>query len=614
MASTAKILQAHEEAKSYDRIKSKHLIGTLFTDFTPWNNLYGFRNFLYAPSGKKIEFQDDPAVIVGTAVFKGTGEEVAIIAQQTPSSEKERTSLNYGMVKADGYGLSLCMMNYAEENRLKLFTFIDTVGGDPYEYSAEKLQSWLISYCQSRMISIRTKTITTVLGLGGSGGAIAIQLGHRRFMLARAEYSVITAEGCSAILFRSADKIAEALEVLQPTASYMKKYGVIDEIIKEPSLGKSDYIDATLKNLLKSLTGASRELDHFEVGHLRRELRGKIEKCGRVKKQQRIYEGISKKIKAWLPNYFSGKKQNPDISEMQIALYGSEPYFCNDEKDGQGKVIRPGCKKQLTKKELHANNSSCPYCGRPEALSSDDYLDFLLDESSFHEIKPDLSLEDIDPTYKFFNYSSSRQKLAGKTDSKDSLVAGYGTMFGIPVAVAVCDFRFMGGSMSSVFGEKMNIVANYAIENKLPLITVTVSGGARMQEGTVALYQMAKTVSAIMRLKEHGLPNISILGHPTTGGALASYAVQGDFIIAEKRAVIAFAGDRVVKLTSGGRGVDPGIMSSEFYEKHGGVHLVIERSQLKSAISGLLQLKGFKNIEKTRVFRENSNLGGDDWL
>ena len=107
MASTAKTLKAHEEAKSYDRIKSKHLIGTIFTDFTPWNKLYGFRNFIHAPSGKKIEFANDPAVIVGTAVFKGTGEEVAVIAQQTPSSEKERTTLNYGMVKADGYGLSL---------------------------------------------------------------------------------------------------------------------------------------------------------------------------------------------------------------------------------------------------------------------------------------------------------------------------------------------------------------------------------------------------------------------------------------------------------------------------------------------------------------------------
>ena len=616
MAKTPKILQSHEEAKSYDRVKSKHVLSALFTDFTPWNELSGFRSFIHAPSGKKIEFVNDPSVIVGTARFKPTGTLSAVIAQQTPSGEKERAALNYGMVKADGYGLSWCMMDYAERNGLTLFTFVDTVGGDPYEYSAEKLQSWLISYCQSKMISLRTRTVTTVLGLGGSGGAIAIQLGHRRLMLSRAEYSVITAEGCSAILFRSADKVAEALEVLQPTAAHMKRYGIIDEIVKEAPLGKPGYMTQTLKSLGKSLAAAARELENSETRRLSEELREKIRRCGRVKKQRRIYEGISKKIKAWLPNYFSGSRQSHDISEMQIAIYGSEPHFCNDEKDGQGKTIRPGCKSQLTKEELHANNSSCPYCHRPEALSSDDYLDFLLDGESFHEIEPELAVEDIDPAYKFFNYAASRQKLAGKTDSRDSLVTGYGTMFGMPVAVAVCDFRFMGGSMSSVFGEKMNMVVSYAVEHRLPLITVTVSGGARMQEGTVALYQMAKTIEALMRLREHGLPNISILGHPTTGGALASYAVQGDFIIAEKKATIAFAGDRVVKLTSGGRGVDPKIMSSEFYDDNGGVHLVAERRQIKSAVSGLLQFRGFRNSDPEPGFRheEADMFGGEDWL
>ena len=119
-----------------------------------------------------------------------------------------------------------------------------------------------------------------------------------------------------------------------------------------------------------------------------------------------------------------------------------------------------------------------------------------------------------------------------------------------------------------------------------------------MQEGTVALYQMAKTISAILELKESGLPFISVLGHPTTGGALASYAVQGDFIIAEKKATIAFAGDRVVKLTSGGRGVDPNTMTSEFFSKRGGIHLVTERSQLKSTIAGALRLTPWYNRYK----------------
>ena len=142
--------------------------------------------------------------------------------------------------------------------------------------------------------------------------------------------------------------------------------------------------------------------------------------------------------------------------------------------------------------------------------------------------------------------------------------------------------------------KKLKLIVDHAIRRKLPLITVTSSGGARMQEGTVALYQMAKTISAISKLKEAGLPHISILGHPTTGGALASYAVQGDFIISERKATIAFAGDRVVKLTSGGRGVDPEIMTSEFYMEHGGIHLVTQRNQFKSVIAGILHVKGFE--------------------
>ena len=620
MASNTKSLQAHEEAKSYNRIKSKHIMENLFEDFTPWNELEGFKNYIYAPTGRKIELVDDPVMIIGTATLKETGRKVAIIAQQTPSDDDERIKLNFGMVKADGYGLSHNMMEYAEDNDLMLFTFIDTVGGDPYEYSAEKLQSWLISYCQSKMITLRTKSISTIVGLGGSGGAIAIQLGHKRLMFSRAEYSVITAEGCSAILFRSAEKVADALEVLQPTADYMLRYGIIDEIIKEPSLDKSDYIENTLKKLNKALIKASKELDPMDVNYLKKDLRERIEKCGQIEKQPNIYKGISKKIKAWLPDYFKKPVTSPDVSQMQIALYGAEPHFCNDEKDADGQTVREGCREQLTLEELHNNHSSCPNCHKPETLGSDDYLNFLIDDGTFHEIKQELSVDNINSKYKFFDYSSSREKIKGKTDSKDALVTGYGTMNGIPVAIAVCDFRFMGGSMSAVFGEKMKIIVDYAISKRLALITVTVSGGARMQEGTVALYQMAKTIAALSKLKEQGLPNISILGHPTTGGALASYAVQGDYLIAERKAYIAFAGDRVVKLTSGGRGVDPEIMTSEFYMKHGGIHLVIERNQLKSSISGLLRLQQFKNRDdvkrekKIRNQNMEAQLNNEDWL
>jgi acetyl-CoA carboxylase carboxyl transferase beta subunit len=595
MSKKSKILQLHEDSISYNRIKSKHIIENLYTNFVPWNELDGYKNFIKAPNGKIIMFEDDPAVIIGTAVFKGSNKRVGIIAQQTPSNDNERTKFNFGLVKADGYGLSINMMEYAEENNIILHTYVDTIGGDPYEYSAEKLQSWLISYCQDKMIRLKTKSISVVIGSGGSGGAIAIQLAHKRFMLSRAEYSVITSKGCSAILFRTADNEEQALKVLQPTSDYMLKYGIIDKVIKEPSLDKADYYKKVTDNIENALIKATAELEKSDVYYLRNTLVKKIEEVGQIEQNPHRYQTFAKKLKK-LVNRYQSKNQNPDISQMQIALYGGQPYVCNDEKDQDGNVIRPGCKYQTTESEFRENYYSCPNCHKQMSLNSDEYIDMLLDDGSFNEIRPDISVDNIDSKFNFYDYTDSRKKMEGRTDSKDSLVIGYGTIYDTPVTIAVSDFRYMGGSMGSVFGEKMRLIAEFALMKKLPLISITASGGARMQEGTVALYQMAKTVATSIKLKEADLPYITILGHPTTGGALASYAVQGDFIISEKKANIAFAGDRVVKLTSGGRGVSPEIMSSEFYEKHGGIHLVLERTQMKSVLAGILKVTHWYNF------------------
>ena len=139
MSKQSKAVEAHGEAKSPDRIKARTLVGLLYEDFAPWSGLDGFSPAVKSPSGRMIEMADDPAVIAGVGTLKENGKRVAVIAQQTPSNEEERAAMNYGMVKADGYAISIGMMEYAEKNGLVLNTFIDTVGGDPYEYSAEKL-------------------------------------------------------------------------------------------------------------------------------------------------------------------------------------------------------------------------------------------------------------------------------------------------------------------------------------------------------------------------------------------------------------------------------------------------------------------------------------------
>ncbi|MCK5392199.1 MAG: hypothetical protein KAJ31_07205, partial [Deltaproteobacteria bacterium] len=389
MSRPSKLMLIHEQARSYKKIKSKDIVDSLYKDFVPYSELEDFSHEIKTPSGNIIELVDDPAVIIGTAVLKSTNKRVAIIGQQMPTSDDDRLKYNFGLVKADGYGLAYNMMEYAEENDLMLHTYVDTIGGDPFEYSAEKLQSWLISFCQSKMISLNTKSVSIVLGSGGSGGAIAFQLAHKRLMLSRAEYSVITAEGCSAILFRSGDKIEEALEVLQPTSDYMLKYGMVDKVIKEPSLDSSDYLTKTLNLIDKTLVKAMEELEKSDTNYLKKKLIEKIQEVGQVEKGDHRYQAIAKKIRSWLPHAF-GKSATPEVSHMQIALYGAEPHFCNDEKDAEGNITRPGCRKHFAKEDFQKNFFSCPYCEKPSPLGSDDYLDLLLNTDSFHELHSNL--------------------------------------------------------------------------------------------------------------------------------------------------------------------------------------------------------------------------------
>ena len=170
----------------------------------------------------------------------------------------------------------------------------------------------------------------------------------------------------------------------------------------------------------------------------------------------------------------------------------------------------------------------------------------------------------------------------------------------IPVALAVSNFAYMGGSMGAVVGEKFRAIVHFALAHHLPLLAITATGGARMQEGTVALVQMAKTTAAVVALRRAGLPYIAVLGHPTLGGVLASYATLADFIIAEAKATLSFAGDRVVKLTSQGRGIPPEMMTAEFFAHHGGIHAVAKRHAMKALIAGVLRMTPWYSMLKNR--------------
>jgi len=247
----------------------------------------------------------------------------------------------------------------------------------------------------------------------------------------------------------------------------------------------------------------------------------------------------------------------------------------------------PSCEEMLFNKQLDKVQRVCPNCGHHFRLSADARLALLLDHGSFVERDP--GLQSVDPLG-FVDQKAYPDRIAAAqlaTGMRDAAVWGTGTIDGRPIAICVMDFGFMGGSMGAVVGEKVTRAAEYALAQRLPLVVVSASGGARMQEGTLALMQLVKTVAAVERLRDGGVPFVSVLSDPTTGGVFASFAVLGDVNLAEPNALIGFAGARVSAGTIS-QELPAGFQRSEFLFNHGFLDRVVHRSALRSEISGLL--------------------------
>jgi acetyl-CoA carboxylase carboxyl transferase subunit beta len=227
----------------------------------------------------------------------------------------------------------------------------------------------------------------------------------------------------------------------------------------------------------------------------------------------------------------------------------------------------------------------CPNCGHHRRISAQEYIDLLVDEGSWHELFS--TLKSADPL-KFENYTERVQAAIKKAGPLDAIRTGYARLHGMSVSLGVMDFAFMGGSMGSVVGEKIARLTRHAIDKRTPLILVSASGGARMQEGVLSLMQMAKTSVVVAELQGRGVPFISVLTNPTTGGVSASYAMQGDVILAEPGAVIGFAGPRVIKQTIG-QDLPEGFQTAEFLLDHGMIDAVVPRGELRDTTAQLLR-------------------------
>ena len=244
------------------------------------------------------------------------------------------------------------------------------------------------------------------------------------------------------------------------------------------------------------------------------------------------------------------------------------------------------CKEIIYKDDLHKNLSVCPNCGKHFRLSSRRRIKQIADEGTFEEIGKDIVTQD---PLKFDGYIKKVEALKDKTKIEEAVKCGVCEIEGERAVLAVMDGNFLMGSMGEAVGERITLAIEKAIEEKLPLVIISVSGGARMQEGIISLMQMAKTAAAVKRLNEAGLLYISILTDPTTGGVTASFASLGDIILAEPKALIGFAGPRVIEQTIRQK-LPEGFQSSEFLLEHGFIDKIVERKDMKSVIAKIIRL------------------------
>ena len=249
----------------------------------------------------------------------------------------------------------------------------------------------------------------------------------------------------------------------------------------------------------------------------------------------------------------------------------------------------PTCDAQVFNRQLERNQRVCPSCGHHFRMSVGERIDLLLDPDSFEE--RDAGLEAVDRLgfHDDRPYAHRLEASQLKTGLRDAVVWGVGRIEGQRVAIGIFDFRFMGGSMGAVVGEKLARCFEAALEERIPAVVVSASGGARMQEGTLSLMQLAKTTAPLPRLDEAGVPFISVLTDPTTGGVLASFANLGDVVLAEPKALIGFAGARVASGTVGEE-LPEGFQTAEFLLEHGFVDAVVPRAELRTTLARLLRL------------------------
>lgn len=272
-------------------------------------------------------------------------------------------------------------------------------------------------------------------------------------------------------------------------------------------------------------------------------------------------------------------------SKKKYATLSVEKSLKKRETTGSGLWEKcPSCHEILYKKDIKDNMRKCTNCDHHFSMTASERITLLIDEDTF--VEKDGDLRSVNPL-DFPEYKEKYERTSERLNMNEGAISGLGTMNGIKVSIAVMDFNFLGGSMGSVVGEKITRAIERGIEEKCPVVVVATSGGARMHEGILSLMQMAKTSAALERLRRAGYPFISVPVNPTTGGVTASFAMLGDVIITEPKALIGFAGPRVIEQTIKQK-LPEGFQKSEFLLESGMIDVISKREDLKDKISLIL--------------------------
>ena len=272
-----------------------------------------------------------------------------------------------------------------------------------------------------------------------------------------------------------------------------------------------------------------------------------------------------------------------------------------DTDEGAGLWVKCSeCSQVAYRKDLISNFNVCSNCGHHNRINSDERINIIADKNSFKEF--DSSLSPTDPLgFKDRRaYADRIKESQAGTGLRDGVVTGICSVNSMPLALAVMDFRFMGGSMGSVVGEKITRIIERATLENFPILIVCASGGARMQEGMLSLMQMAKISGALKKHKEKNLLYMPLLTHPTTGGVTASFAMLGDLILAEPKALIGFAGRRVIEQTLREKLPD-NFQTAEYLLEHGFVDVIVKRKDLKDTLTKILKIHGVKELAESNI-------------